>query len=282
MIGKILRISCLTAGLSLVAGCGFLTDSATTLLVPPAEEVKLGTELSNEVEKELILHPSSTVQQKFQAMGDKLVAQLGPDVPEEYEFIFKVVQDDTMINAFAAPGGRIYFYTGLLYAADNEAAVMGVLAHEISHVTERHGAKQMVAQFGLDAVLSLAIGNDPGIWTELLVGLGKTGALLNYSREDESESDRVGLGLVVKAGYDPNAFADFFALLGAGEGQEDFLSFLSTHPAPGERAEEVRSLIAGLSSVPDFKGDPAEWNQFIADLNQTGGSTNPAPDQTKD
>jgi len=249
-----------------IVGCGFLSESATSLLVPPSEEVKLGLELAAEVELELVLHPDAQVQAEFQAMGDQLIAVLSPDVPEEYVFEFKVVQDDDMINAFAAPGGQIYFYTGLFLAAGNQAAVMGVLAHEIAHVTERHGAKQMVAQYGVETVLQMALGTDEGSWTSLLADLGTTGALLSYSRDDETEADIVGLDILVDAGYDPTPFADFFAVLGAEEGEDNFLSFLSTHPAAGERAEELKERIAAMGTVPTYQGDAAAWDAFLGSL----------------
>ena len=254
-------------GLTLgIVGCGFLSDSATSLLVPPSKEVQLGLQLASEVEQELVLHPDPQVQAAFQAYGEEIVAVLSPDVPSEYVFEFKVVQDDSMINAFAAPGGQIYFYTGLFLAAGNQAAVMGVVAHEIAHVTERHGAKQMVAQFGVETVLQMALGGDEGGWTSLLTQLGTSGALLSYSRDDETEADVVGLGLLVAAGYDPNPFADFFSVLGAEEGEEDFLSFLSTHPAAGERAAELKKRIAQLPEVPTYQGDPAKWDAFLGSL----------------
>jgi predicted Zn-dependent protease len=76
----------------------------------------------------------------------------------------------------------------------------------------------------------------------------------------------VGLDTLIDAGYDPNAFADFFAVLGAEEGEEDFLSFLSTHPAAGERAEELKKRIAAMDSVPSFQGDAAAWDAFLGSL----------------
>jgi len=250
-----------------VLGCGFLSESATTLLIPPEDEVKLGVQLAAEVEQELVLHPDAGVQAAFQAYGDKIVAQLGEDVPSEYVFEFKVVQDDTMVNAFAAPGGQIYFYTGLLVSATNEASVMGVLAHEIAHVTERHGAKQMVTQLGLEKVLELALGGGgEGDWATILADIGTTGALLSYSRDDETEADVVGLDLLLKAGYDPNAFVDFFKLLGSEEGESDFLSFLSTHPDPADRADELKERIAQLTDVPTYTGDSEQWDAFISSL----------------
>lgn len=244
-------------------GCGFLTESATSLLISPEEEVALGLELAAEVESELVLHPDAQVQATFQAMGNQLVAVLGTDVPKEYVFTFHVVQDDATVNAFAAPGGQIYFYTGLFLDAGSEAAVMGVLAHEIAHVTERHGAKQLIAELGIQSVLDIALGGSGGDLTSLLTELSTTGALLSYSRSDETEADVVGLGYVVAAGYDPNPFADFFATMGE---ESDPISFLSTHPDPAERALKIKEMIAELPSVPTYTGDPVQWDAFLSSL----------------
>ena len=249
-----------------LGSCSFLSESATSLLISPAEEVELGENLAAEVEKEVTLHPSEEVQAEFQAMGDELVAHLSEDVPSEYTFEFHVVQDDTQINAFAAPGGQIFFYTGLLLTAANEAAVMGVLAHEIAHVTERHGAKQMASQLGLDALLQLILGGTESQWATLLGDLGKTGVLLSYGREDETEADREGLTLLLKAGYNPEPFIGFFELLGEEDGASEFLSFLSTHPAPGERARELRKHVDALQDVPVYEGDPASFDAFLSKL----------------
>ena len=105
------------SGLGMLTGsCSYLSESATSFLISPSEEVELGENLAKEVEKEITLHPSEEVQAEFQAMGDKLVAFLDADVPSEYTFEFHVVQDDSQINAFAAPGGQIFFYGALAYS----------------------------------------------------------------------------------------------------------------------------------------------------------------------
>ena len=125
----------------------------------------------------------------------------------------------------------------------------------------------MVAQYGTQTVLDMALGGGgEGDWTTMLAELGTTGALLSYSRDDETEADVVGLDLLIKAGYDPNPFADFFSVLGAEEGESSFLSFLSTHPDPADRAEDLRERISQMENVPDFTGDTEKWNAFIASL----------------
>lgn len=246
-------------------GCSTLTESAANLLISPADEVALGVELAGQVEQELVIHPDPDVQAFMQAMGSEIVAVLPADIPAEYNFQFHVVDDDETINAFAAPGGQIYFYTGLLLAAENQAEVMGVLGHEIAHVTERHGAEQLVTQFGIESVLGLALGNSSGDLLGTVASLATTGALLKYSRDHESEADEVGLRYVINAGYDPYAFVGFFERLEAMQGVR-LPDFLSTHPDPGDRAARIRQLIPTYGDVPTFTGDEVVWAEFLARL----------------
>ena len=143
---------------------------------------------------------------------------------------------------------------------------MGVLAHEIAHVTERHGAKQMASQVGIDVLLQMVLGGTDSQWATLLGDLGKTGVLLSYGREDETEADSEGLTLLLKAGYSPEPFVAFFEVLGGEDEEGDFLSFLSTHPAPGERAKDLRKQIDALENVPTYEGDSDAFDGFLSKL----------------
>lgn len=238
-----------------VAGCGALT-AATGFLISFEDEVALGVQVAEQVEQELVIHPDPVVQAWLQSMGDDMVASI-PGVPAEYRFRFQVVDDPDLINAFAAPGGQIYFYSGLILAADSESEVAGVLGHEIAHVTRRHGAQSLVAQFGLATILDYALGGTGSVAVALAANLGSTGAVLAYSRSNETEADTFGLDYVVRAGWNPNGLASFFQKLDGGG--PNFLEFLSTHPDPGRRAEEIRRRIGRLENPPTFTGDAARW-----------------------
>ena len=158
------------------------------------------------------------------------------------------VLDSPIVNAFAVPGGYVYLTRGLLALADSEAEVAGVLAHEIAHITARHGAKRQtkgtLAGLGL-AVLGAATDN------RALLDLGQVGAhamLSAYSRKEEHEADEIGVTYLSRAGFDPGAMSSFLAKL---KRQSDFeatlhgrstrpaLDFFATHPRTRERVERA-------------------------------------------
>jgi predicted Zn-dependent protease len=251
---------------ALLVGCGALT-AATGFLISYEEEALLGAQLAEDIELELVLHPDPEVQRWLREMGEDMLAVI-PNVPREYRFTFQVVDDPGLVNAFAAPGGPIYFYSGLILAADTESEVAGVLGHEIAHVTRRHGAQSVVTQFGLTAVLDYVLGGSSSVALSLLGNLGATGAILAYSRQNETEADEFGLRYVVDAGWNPNGLVTFFRKLDAGS--DRFPEFLSTHPAPGRRAAELERRIGTFGGVPNYDGDPARWQDVRRRLQ--GGS----------
>jgi beta-barrel assembly-enhancing protease len=210
------------------------------------QEIQIGKQASVEADRELpILPASNEVSQYVRTLGEKLAAQ----VPEpKYPYSFKVVNQKE-INAFAMPGGPVYVNLGTIQAADNEAELAGVMAHEISHVYMRHStrqaSKQMIAQVPaaiLGGILGQGIG---GQLARLGLQFGLGSVFLKYSRDAESEADRVGAKIMYEAGYDPHGMVKFFQKLeeqGGSRGPQ----FLSDHPNPGNRAREVTVAISQL------------------------------------
>src|SRR6185369_4701480 len=142
-----------------------------------------------------------------------------------------VIDDPKTVNAFATPGGFLYVYTGLLAAADDEAQLAGVMAHETGHVVARHSARSMVAAYGLEAVVALATGQNPNLLSQIASGIAANGLMLAHSRADETEADELGVKYMSAAGYDPHALAAFFHTLQAKQGSmPGVLVFLSDHP----------------------------------------------------
>lgn len=184
--------------------------------------------------------------------------------PQPFEFRAAVAKHNA-INAFAAPGGYVCIFSGLLMNFDNEAQVAGVLAHELSHVTQRHMASRMErAQFLtigslLVAIAGIAIGGPAGAAAAMGAAGASQSAMLNYSRLDESEADNLGMQYLMAAGYPPAGMVDGFKVLR----QKSWLSgtsvptYLSTHPAIGDR---VNSLSARISAMPKNKQNIAYDN----------------------
>ena len=198
----------------------------------------------------------------IQSLGMRLAAQT-PD--GGHSFYFFIVRDPR-INAFALPGGFIGVNQGLMVAAANEAQLASVLAHEISHVTQRHIARSIKAQ-GRQSMASAAailaailIGATTGAGDAVQAGIAiaqGTAAQqrINFTRANEYEADRVGIGVLAAAGFDPNAMPDFFETIGrrAGLGGSQVPEFLQTHPVTSNRIAESRERAAQFvrTAVPE-------------------------------
>ncbi|HLJ90335.1 MAG TPA: M48 family metallopeptidase [Candidatus Angelobacter sp.] len=208
------------------------------------QQIQLGLQASGEVYKQMpVLKESSAVTQYIQSLGKKLQEVIPPD--RSWPYRFQVVEQKE-INAFAIPGGPIFINVGTIQAADTEAELVGVMAHEMSHVYMQHSAKQMAkAQWtGLLAGIAGAIIPQSGLGGLARMGIqfGAGTVMMKYSRGDEAQADAVGAIIMYKAGYDPQAMADFFTKLekkyGSGGPQ-----FLSDHPNPGNRQASIQKEI---------------------------------------
>jgi Zn-dependent protease with chaperone function len=215
--------------------------------VSKEQQEKIGRQAMAEVYKKMPVLPDSSPETQYvRQLGRKLVAQIPSQYSWPYEF-HVIPQKD--INAFALPGGPVFINLGSIIAADNEAELAGVMAHEMSHVYMQHSIKQMKkTQWtqGIAGVLGAVLGSMGGaVGTLGQLGAGVAGGVLTmkYSRADEAQADAVGAIIMYKAGYDPRYLARFFqklASMGSNGPQ-----FLSDHPNPGNRTqaieEEVRS-----------------------------------------
>jgi predicted Zn-dependent protease len=213
-------------------------------LISDDQEFQLGLQVHEQLKKEntqFLTNP--TVELYVESLARKLIAQANSE--RKLEWRWYVIDDPKTVNAFATPGGRIYVYTGLLLAAENEAEVIGVLGHEIGHVVGRHSARQLVATYGLQTIIDVALGNDAADAAKIAAMLAGKGAQLAYGRDMELESDQYGARYASRAGYDPRGLATFFEKLKAKYGDTGpVLTFFSTHPANSERINEVTQLIA--------------------------------------
>ena len=249
------------------------------------QQTQLGLQAAGEVYKQMpVLPDSSRETQYVQKLGKRLAATIPPE--HSWPFQFHVIAQKE-INAFALPGGSMFINIGTIQAADNEAELAGVMAHEMSHVYMQHSAKQQEKQSllgGLAGVLGGLAGNMGGVWGTLAqsgIQFGAGTLMLKYSRSDEAQADAVGAIILSKANYNPVALADFFEKiekLGSSGPQ-----FLSDHPNPGNRRAAIQQEIAewpvkkyGRDS-PDFAAVrkdaasvPAYTAQEIADGAKSG------------
>jgi hypothetical protein len=181
------------------------------------------------------------------------------------EFKFKVVRNPT-INAFALPGGYITVFSGLIEKATSPEQVAGVLAHEIAHVTKRHGINRIVKAAGAATVLAVTVGDMGGLQSAAMEVL--TAVTMNgYGRSDESEADQEGVRMLIAARIDPEGLAEFFETLEE-EQDGELPVWMSTHPKPGGRAQAVRDQVFELSSTPDWEPLDIDWEAIIERIDQ--------------
>ncbi len=206
-------------------------------------DVDLGRQASAEIEKQVEVVNDPTLQNYISDLGRRLSRH---DRAGGYPYTFKLVNVDS-INAFALPGGPVYVHTGLVLAAEIEAQLAGVLAHEIGHVALRHATNQASKAnlLSLPAALAAAVigqGSAAAEAGQVGLGLGVNTVLLKYSRDAESQSDAFGARLMSDAGYNPLEMAVFFEKLQE-QGGSRAPQFLSSHPNPGNRVEAVQAEI---------------------------------------
>ena len=228
----------------LIGGCARnpVTGKKQVVLMSTEQEIAMGQEADPQVIAQFGLYEDSAIQRYIQQKGSQLAAvSHRPNL----DWRFRVVNSE-VINAFAVPGGYVYFTRGILAHFNNEAQLLGVLGHEIGHVAARHSViqqrNQVLGQIGLIAGMVLS---------PELARFGETASqglgllFLKFGRDDERESDKLGVEYSTKLGYDARQMANFFNVLkrqNQSAGSSELPPFLSTHPDPGERNTTVNQL----------------------------------------
>ncbi len=232
-------------------------------LYSPQKDVEIGQESVKQVEKEVPLLKDAQTENYVSQLGHRLV-EFAPG-NTDYPWTFKVVNSQD-INAFALPGGFIYVNRGVLEAAEDEAQVAGVIAHESGHVVMRHGTHQlsqtMLAKMPL-AILGGVLGQSGSAAAQLAeagIGLGVGSIMLKNSRSAESQADEVGTYILYHAGYDPYAMAQFFDIIQQKYPQRT-LEFFSDHPNPENRVKKVDALIPQLGPPKPWKKDSPQFEE---------------------
>ena len=164
---------------------------------------------------------------------------------EDFEWEVTIIRDDEVLNAFAVPGGKMYFYTGLIKYLDNEAQLGGVMAHEMAHVDKRHSTERMTKTYGFQLMLSMILGENPDKWAEIAADLALGLGNLKFSRDDEYEADEYAVKFAADTELYPKGVAGFFEKL---EGSPRPPEFLSTHPSPENRVEQIDQVWKNIGS----------------------------------
>ncbi len=232
------------------------------------KEIAMGKQYAQEVESSVKLVQDPVVSEYVNRIGQNIVRNSDAKVP----FTIKVVDSDE-INAFALPGGFFYVNSGLILAADDEAELAGVMAHEIAHVAARHATRQMTrAQLAnLGSLPLIFMGGWAGYAIRSAAGFALPMTFLTFSRGFESEADYLGLEYMYKTGYDPQAFISFFEKIQAKEKKKPgtLAKAFSTHPLTPDRITKSQDEIAKVLPAKDtYVVNTSEFDQVKSRLAQ--------------
>lgn len=274
---KLALIGCLGVILTLVAGVALVfafrnaLEVAVARRIPPALEARLGEAAFSRIEEQKILIDDPELTRQLQQMAEPLLASVS-DRRWKYRLHLARASEP---NAFALPGGIIVVHSGLILEAKRPEEVLGVLAHEIAHVTRQHGTRQLISRAGLWLLIQAAVGDVQGLMGFLI----DSGAYLltqSYSRDYEREADETGWQYLVEAGLDPSGLLDFFRRIRELEEKTvigTMPAILSTHPATDDRIAWLESKWEKEEKKRDFKSPPVDFQAFQERLRKATGET---------
>lgn len=239
-----------------------------------SQDKSLGAQLEQEIASDPVQYPVLSETQYPDAyaylltMRDEILASPEVKFKTEFEWKLKIIHDDAVLNAFCAPGGYIYVYTGLMKYLDKVDHLAGVLAHEIAHADQRHSTASMTEQYGIETLIAIASNNATAAQlSEVAGGLTQLG----FSRAHETDADEHSVDYLQSTKYACDGAAGFFAKLIAQGQASGGPAFLSTHPDPGNRVTKIgeRSTELGCSTgLFHDNGDNGAYATMLATLPQ--------------
>ncbi|MEQ9217201.1 MAG: M48 family metalloprotease [Cyclobacteriaceae bacterium] len=243
-------------GLGVLTNCGG-NDGVKSLFFSIDDDKSLGLQVSQEIESDAVTYPILSeigypeAYAYLNGMKDDILTSSEVAYRDEFVWQLKIIDAD-ILNAFATPGGYIYVYTGLINYLENADDLAGVLGHEIAHADRRHSIKQLEKAYGIQLLLSIALGDSPSQLEQIAAQIATAGSTLKFSRDNESEADEFSVKYLADTEYACNGAASFFSKLITNGQDTGVPEFLSTHPNPDNRVEDINghASTVGCSTTP--------------------------------
>lgn len=239
------RLPLLAVSLSITlsfSGCSVGKGGGGFNLFTPAQDIELGKEVVKQIESDPSQFPvlpekgNEEAYAYIRKITNKILNSGQVAYRDEFAWEVKIIDDDKTLNAFCTPGGYIYVYTGLIKFLDSEDQLAGVMGHEIAHAALRHSTRQMTQVYGIAALTSIVTGKaEPGMIEQIALGL----ISLKFSRNHETEADSHSVLYLCPTDYKADGAAAFFKKI---EGEASPPEFLSTHPNPGNRVQNIEKM----------------------------------------
>lgn len=230
---------------------GCTSEDKTINIFTLQDDIDLGNQVAAEIASDPVNYPLLSRTQyatAYQHLDRMLDSILGTGLVA-YDTVFPwqcyIIHNDTVVNAFATPGGHLYFYTGLIKTLNNEAELAGVMAHEMAHCARRHSTDQLTRYYGLSLLAAVILGNDTSALKQIAADIATGLTALAFSRKAEYEADNFAVKYLSSTAWHPLGLADFFVKL---EGLPHPPTFLSTHPSPEDRIDKINEAWATYGS----------------------------------
>lgn len=221
--------------------------------ITPRQEIALGLQAVPQMMEQFGgLYPNQKLQDDIDEIGNRIVQQSAA-AQTEWQFDFHLLRDPETLNAFALPGGQVFITAALYDKLTTEGQVAGVLSHEIGHVIARHGAQRIAQQELTEGITGAVVVASGDARTAQLAQMVGQMVNMKYGRDDELQSDRLGVRFMSEAGYDPRAMIEVMQILAASRAGAEPPEFFSTHPNPENRIARIQEAIDELfpNGVPE-------------------------------
>lgn len=259
--------------LILAVACKNDDDDAPFVLLPLQNDIDLGAQVNAEIAANPNEYPVldeteyAEAYDYLQAMTDEILESDDIVYRDQFAWKIHIIHDDEILNAFATPGGYIYVYTGLIKFLDQADDLAGVMGHEIAHADRRHSMVQLQKLYGTQLILNILLGQNPSKLTEIAAAIAGQATTLAFSRENEVDADDYSVRYLADTEYACNGAYSFFQKLIDMQQAGNIPEFLSTHPNPASRVEDINKKATELgcdttpktpSSYEDFKNSLPE------------------------